>query len=444
MSYLIKGEDGKPILRNGKEVAAMDFGGTVKGVDYEKRLLTIIGSDETVDRDGDIISVKGWMLENYLKNPVFLWAHNYSSVPLGSAVKVTKKKDPLSLQFTIKFPTVGLNPFADMIFSLYGERIINASSVGFIPWEWEEMTESEKEGLSPLAQCWGGRRFTKQELLELSGCAVPSNPSALQNALKSLVTGEDITSVYMPFLLGQKSSIEDMIAVDLVKSELLSMADFEDETESKIHQVPKEFEGAEAMSIPEEKTEVESEIAVGSNNPTHELLVLSIPRSILEKITEWTLSDGFEAKLHIVPGEENGNFEVRGVSYEVTPTRETLTEEERCWCDLFDSFDDLSVDMRDWQVGEQKTITFTRHEKEIKAEIVGSGFVPKTAVDNKVWDMLNQAKRLLNEALSNTQKGESELPLTEQSGEVNPNTLKELEEEVGKLSQTIKCLVGGM
>ena len=52
---------------NGKQVYGSNFSGAVKGVNPSARTITLIASDESVDRDGDIISVKGWQLENYLK-----------------------------------------------------------------------------------------------------------------------------------------------------------------------------------------------------------------------------------------------------------------------------------------------------------------------------------------------------------------------------------------
>jgi hypothetical protein len=193
MSYILKGPDGNPILRNDKEIYAQDFTGEIKSVNLEKRTLTIIGTDETRDRDGDIIRVNGWMLENYLKNPVFLWAHNYSSVPLGATSQIIRRRNPGRLEFKdIRFPTEGLNPFADMILQLYQQGIINASSVGFLPYKWQELEKSETADEEPPMWKWG-IEFIKQELLELSGCPVPSNPSALQNAIKNFTQSDILT-----------------------------------------------------------------------------------------------------------------------------------------------------------------------------------------------------------------------------------------------------------
>lgn len=169
----------KDLKIKGQEVFEAVSSNPIKSIDEEKRILTIRGSDETQDRDGDIIMVSGWELENYKKNPVFLWAHNYSSVPIGAAIKVIQRRIPVPhLEFQIRFPTEGLYSFADTIFDLYKEKIINASSVGFFPTKWEELNKDE---FDPDDSFWKPKRFVKQELWELSGVPVPSNPAALQN-----------------------------------------------------------------------------------------------------------------------------------------------------------------------------------------------------------------------------------------------------------------------
>ena len=47
------------------------------------RILSFVGTTATRDRMGDEIAVSGWDLKHYKKNPVFLWAHNYSELPIG-------------------------------------------------------------------------------------------------------------------------------------------------------------------------------------------------------------------------------------------------------------------------------------------------------------------------------------------------------------------------
>lgn len=238
MAYIVKDGKGEAVKHDGKELYASDMVSVVKAVDTEKRTLTMTGTTEVRDRDGDIITVKGWKLENYLKNPVFLWAHDYRSVPLAAAQKVIRRRNPARMDFTIKFPTEGLYPFADMIFQLYGEKIINASSVGFIPFEWEPLEKDDaREQLYSI-----GRRYLKQELLELSGCAVPSNPEALQNAVKG--KGYSIYHEYLEIGKGapEPENKEDIIGeLEEIKSKGVEI---EEETAVTV-QVPEKLETGE-------------------------------------------------------------------------------------------------------------------------------------------------------------------------------------------------------
>lgn len=182
MAQFLKGLDGEPIQRGGQNILSSVQGNIVKTVDIKTRTLIMKGTSEHVDRDGDIVRLNGIQLENYLKNPVFLWAHDYKSVPLGATTRLVKRRlpDP-HMEFHIKFPSEGLNPFADMILGLYHEKIVNASSIGFIPLE--TITRIPGEG-EKADRFWNPKEFLKSELLELSGCAVPCNPNAVQNALK--------------------------------------------------------------------------------------------------------------------------------------------------------------------------------------------------------------------------------------------------------------------
>jgi hypothetical protein len=210
MAYVLKDADGAEIKNNGSPVMVMDRDISFKAIDREKRTLVMVGTDETRDRDGDIVSMRGWDVNNYLKNPVFLWSHTYSgpgSVPLGKTVKLVKRSNPARMEFTIQFPSKGVNPFGDMIFDLYDEGIIKASSVGFIAKEYEDV--------DPTGQTYG-KLITKQELLELSGCAVPCNPSALTASVKGYMsnpTDENVEKV-MSLITGKQVVTPEAAGVD--------------------------------------------------------------------------------------------------------------------------------------------------------------------------------------------------------------------------------------
>ena len=132
----------------------------------EDRILRFIGSTEVQDRDGDIILASGWELDNYKKNPVFLWGHDYSIPPIGKAIDVRVSNKQLI--FDIQFPEEGVYPLADTVYKLYKGGFLNATSVGFVGKQAE-----------PIAN---GSKYIRQELLELSAVPVPSNPTALQQA----------------------------------------------------------------------------------------------------------------------------------------------------------------------------------------------------------------------------------------------------------------------
>ena len=142
--------------------------------EISERVLEFVGSTETQDRDREVILAKGWDLKNYRKNPVFMFGHKYDQPPIGKALKV--KAEDGALKFQIEFADQETYPFADTIYRLYRGGFMKATSVGFIPAEWKDKDEDDEDEKSPR------RTYTKQELLELSAVAVPSNPDALVQA----------------------------------------------------------------------------------------------------------------------------------------------------------------------------------------------------------------------------------------------------------------------
>lgn len=146
----------------------------VKQVDEKERSFWAVASTEAEDRMGDIIRVDGWQLENYKKNPVLLWAHDYSQPPVGKVVEVRVDKENKQLLFKAQFATADVYEFADTIFKLFKAGHLNAFSVGFSPIEWAQMKEKEEKGTISF-----GVEYIKQELLEISCVPVPANFEAL-------------------------------------------------------------------------------------------------------------------------------------------------------------------------------------------------------------------------------------------------------------------------
>jgi HK97 family phage prohead protease len=132
----------------------------------EDDIYEFIASTSSVDRQGDSIDQNGWELENFQKNPVILFAHNYSELPIAKAVEVIKGESTLTIR--IKFASEEANPKAQQVKNLVDEGILNTTSVGFI----------QKER--------NGNIITKAELLEVSIVPVPANAEALRLAYKGL------------------------------------------------------------------------------------------------------------------------------------------------------------------------------------------------------------------------------------------------------------------
>ena len=116
---------------------------TVEVKDVENRILEIAGSTEDKDRFGDIIKASGWKLKPFKNNPVFLWAHDYSQPPIGRATRVWIDKETNKLMFKIEFAGSEVYEFADTIYKLYLGGFLHATSVGFIPLDWEGKSEEE-------------------------------------------------------------------------------------------------------------------------------------------------------------------------------------------------------------------------------------------------------------------------------------------------------------
>lgn len=141
------------------------------------RKLRYVISTGAVDRDRDTIDPKGWKLDAYRKNPVVLWGHDGSSLPIGRAVDL--EADGARLAATVSFiPPDGYGKageFAETVFALSRDGFLNATSVGFCPIEWD-VTNDKARG----ADDWfPGIDFRSQELVEFSIVTVPSNPEAL-------------------------------------------------------------------------------------------------------------------------------------------------------------------------------------------------------------------------------------------------------------------------
>src|SRR5665213_111509 len=130
-----------------------DFVSKVKA-SGDDRTFEVVMSTSDEDRQGDALDQVGWDFKYYDMNPVVLWAHNYSSFPIGIVTDI--KIDGDKAIATGKFAPAGINPEADMACALYQEKILRTVSPGYI---------QNDDG--------------SRELLEMSFCPVPAGRYAL-------------------------------------------------------------------------------------------------------------------------------------------------------------------------------------------------------------------------------------------------------------------------
>lgn len=139
-----------------------------KGIDLDNGIIPFILTERMVDRDGEVVEPSGAVIDDYVKNPVFLWAHDLRSPSIGRVIPETIKISRKRLQADVQFDMD--DPFAAMIFNKYAKGFLNAGSIRFIPF-----TIGDK----PVLEGQRGPTYKEWELLEFSAVPVPANQGAL-------------------------------------------------------------------------------------------------------------------------------------------------------------------------------------------------------------------------------------------------------------------------
>jgi HK97 family phage prohead protease len=168
------------VAMTGDNFLSVDFSKTfqisTKQAGVNARVIRFIGSNESIDRDGDTIAVDGWDVSDYMKNPIVLYGHDSGSLPVAKTTNITIDTRSRALLFDIAFPTIedlSTNPATpsdhalrvDAIYNMAKAGILNAVSVGFKGIDYE-----------PSAT---GRNYKKQKLYEISIVPIPANPEAV-------------------------------------------------------------------------------------------------------------------------------------------------------------------------------------------------------------------------------------------------------------------------
>lgn len=133
----------------------------------DQRQVKVICSTGKPDRMGDVVVQAGINLVPYGDNPVVLWNHS-ADVPIAKTIDISIKDG--KLQATVQFPPEGDDEDSDWVYGKIKAGLVNATSIGFIPKDYEPLDPK-----SP----WGGYKFKTSELLEFSFVSIPANSGCL-------------------------------------------------------------------------------------------------------------------------------------------------------------------------------------------------------------------------------------------------------------------------
>ena len=147
-----------------RDAARDDLGG------MERIAMPVVISDDSEDRDRDVVVPSGGDLAPYKANPVMLFGHDHGIPAIGNGFGTHPMDN--AVRSIATFNPMDVDAFGHMVGRMFEERIMRALSIGFLPKEW---TFEQDRG--PMAM-----RYLAWELIEYSAVNVPSNRNALVQA----------------------------------------------------------------------------------------------------------------------------------------------------------------------------------------------------------------------------------------------------------------------
>ncbi len=140
-----------------------------------------IASVPEVDREDEIIFPQDYNVEEWKANPVWLWAHDKSSLPIGAGYRPngTVACDQSEERLVLGCRFSQANPAGTMTYALYKEGTLKMVSVGFIATKSETMPGTQFGHNGPVT------RIINPELVECSCVPVGMNRAAMLLSIKS-------------------------------------------------------------------------------------------------------------------------------------------------------------------------------------------------------------------------------------------------------------------
>ena len=207
---------------------------------------------DAVDRDKDRVFPAGAQFDNYLKNPVVMWGHNYSDpwAVIGRTNSIEQTESYIDVDFDLRGPSSDNDPIK-IINALWNDRLVNTASIGFMP-----LGDFDRNEL-------GGWDFTEWELLEWSLVPIPANQEALRLAYKACT----------PDLSGKPEETNQDIEQTQQGATQSDFGDFVSDFVGDFAKSAAEKEDAEYLDNKDESNEDESEetetVEANNDDPTN-------------------------------------------------------------------------------------------------------------------------------------------------------------------------------
>lgn len=383
----------------------------IKDINDDDRSFLAVASTGSRDRDGDIIMPSGWKLKNYRKNPVVLWGHDYKGLPIARATEIKIEDD--RLMFRPKFVEKEIYPFADTVYQLYKNRYLRTFSVGFMPFKFEDIEDTEEDKEKGL---FGNKRYTSQELLEISGCPVPSNVDAMSQRSMMEVMAKSF---------GLKKEIED-IQEDKVLKTVIPFKEYPKDDEDANWDAGAEVRQAEVEDLKKICTwfnSDEPELKTSYKLPHHRAKgYKTVWRAVTAAMGALL---GARGGVNIPEGDKRGVYNHLAKHYKQFD-KEPPEFKEYKESELRDIFEDVYYD----EMGD--LITIEMENKEVE-EIAKSGRVLSEKNRNLVKHCIEVLTKLLN-ASEPQEEGGDDKELTEEE----EAKVEKLEKEIKEIAEKIK------
>lgn len=165
------------------------------------RILRLRWTDNTYDDYRTVLFVEGWDYSRFSKNSPFQYCHDWFAPPLGDVVDCQIEVEiqralrsggtvkDTALDCDVRFSKSKNHEFSHLIYDLYIEGIMRATSCGFFPIETKKATEEDGERFNiPAEDVESGKAevWWRNKLFEISAVPLPGNENAVKGLEKAM------------------------------------------------------------------------------------------------------------------------------------------------------------------------------------------------------------------------------------------------------------------